>query len=91
MLSRRGFIGGMVAALATPYVVRDSGLLMPVRQRLVRSDELSMMIGRDPISGRWRALSFAEAIAMGQSRPSALRLPEEAAEFTVVDGFDYAS
>lgn len=31
MLRRRGFLGGMLAALAAPAIIRTPGLLMPVK------------------------------------------------------------
>lgn len=31
MIERRGFIGGLIAALAAPAIIRTPGLLMPVR------------------------------------------------------------
>jgi hypothetical protein len=34
-LNRRGFLGICAGALAAPYVVRTSGLLMPVKNRLI--------------------------------------------------------
>lgn len=54
---------------------------MPVRQRLVGSGELSMVIGYDLISQRWRPLTFAEAVERGHLHPRALRLPNEIEEF----------
>lgn len=33
-LSRRGLLGGFGALIAAPYVVRNSGLLMPVRNQI---------------------------------------------------------
>jgi len=35
MLTRRNMLGLLGAGIAAPFVVRNSGLLMPVRQRLV--------------------------------------------------------
>lgn len=34
-LTRRSFFSGLSAAIAAPYVVRNSGLLMPVKDRIV--------------------------------------------------------
>jgi hypothetical protein len=35
MIPRRTFITGLAAAIAAPYVVRDSGMLMPVKKRIL--------------------------------------------------------
>lgn len=34
-LTRRGVLAGLLVSMAAPYVVRNSGLLMPVRSRLL--------------------------------------------------------
>jgi hypothetical protein len=34
-ISRRGFLGGIVAALAAPAIIRTPGLLMPVKRALI--------------------------------------------------------
>jgi hypothetical protein len=31
-MNRRGFLGGLIAALAAPAVIRTPGLLMPIKQ-----------------------------------------------------------
>lgn len=40
MISRRGFLGGLAAALAAPAIIRTPGLLMPVRPLRVASEHL---------------------------------------------------
>lgn len=35
MLNRRGFLGGLVAALAAPTIIRTPGLLMPVKRAVL--------------------------------------------------------
>ena len=40
--SRRGFIGGLLAAVAAPAIIRTPGLLMPLRRQPLRRDLLSI-------------------------------------------------
>ena len=35
MITRRNFCAGLALAIAAPYVVRNSGVLMPVRERSI--------------------------------------------------------
>ena len=36
MITRRNFCAGMAGLIAAPYVIRNSDMLMPVRQRFIR-------------------------------------------------------
>lgn len=36
-MNRRGFLGGLLAAVAAPAVITTPGLLMPVSTRIVRA------------------------------------------------------
>ena len=38
-MNRRGFLGGFIAALATPAIIRTPALLMPVRVPIVLATE----------------------------------------------------
>ena len=39
-MDRRSFLTGMAIMIAAPYVVKTSGLLMPIRDRRPKLDEL---------------------------------------------------
>ena len=52
MLRRRGFLAGLVAALAAPAIVRTPGLLMPIKRILLPEE--------------WEFSGFESKIPLGQ-------------------------
>lgn len=55
MLSRRGLLGGLLAAVAAPAIIRTPGLLMPIRPLL--EDEAEDIGGGLPHSDLYRELA----------------------------------
>ena len=54
MLHRRSVIAGLAASVAAPYVVRNSGLLMPVRDRtLLSASDLEWQTIFGTLQGFW--------------------------------------
>jgi hypothetical protein len=45
--SRRGFLAGIAAMIAAPYVVRNSSVLMPVRNRILPAAPWHQLTGSD--------------------------------------------
>lgn len=55
-LNRRGFLLGLAAGITAPYIVRNSGILMPVKQVILPSRSTILEVSQDGVD--WRALAW---------------------------------
>lgn len=59
-LHRRGFLLGLAAGITAPYIVRNSGILMPVKQVILPSRSTMLEVSRD--GQTWRALAYENIV-----------------------------
>ena len=64
-IKRRDFLGGLAAAICAPYVVRNSGILMPIADRSLAAYSV---IGHDALGNR-----ISETITVSMQRARAIR------------------